>query len=239
MAIKPADGERIVQIDERRPFRLYIRMEFTAIILAAGKGTRMNSSLAKPLHKVGGHPMLGWSIDAATAAGAKQVITVLSPGSESIQTWLNGAPLPFRNSSSALAMQLPQRVTPSKPRMGSPWSCLQTPLVTAESIAALAQPLMTAHHWPSPAFEAADPSGYGRVVCDDTGNITRIVEDRDATSEERAIRLCNGGIMAARMPLLFDLLGRITNENAKQEYYLTDVVGLATDAGHGHRVTAH
>ncbi len=228
-----SNGERIVQIDERRPFRLYIRMEFTAIILAAGKGTRMKSALAKPLHKVGGHPMLGWSIDAATAAGAKSIITVLSPGSESIQTWLNGTPFAIQEqqlgtgNAVAAAREAIEREEGVAVVMFA-----DTPLVTAESIASLARTVEDGVSLAVAAFEAADPSGYGRVVCDDAGGITRIVEDRDATNEERAIRLCNGGIMAARMPLLFDLLGRITNENAKQEYYLTDVIGLATDAGH-------
>ncbi len=228
-----SNGERIVQIDERRPFRLYIRMEFTAIILAAGKGTRMRSSLAKPLHKVGGHPMLGWSIDAATAAGAKRIVTVLSPGSESIQSWLNGAPFAIQEQQLGTGNAVAAARDAVKTDDGiAVVMFADTPLVTAESIASLAHAIEDGASLAVAAFEAADPSGYGRVVRDGKGNITGIVEDRDATSKQRTIRLCNGGIMAARTPLLFDLLASITNDNAKQEYYLTDIIGMATDAGH-------
>ncbi len=234
MTQKPrSNGERIVQIDERRPFRLYIRMEFTAIILAAGKGTRMRSSLAKPLHKVGGHPMLGWSIDAATAAGAKRIVTVLSPGSESIQSWLNGAPFAIQEQQFGTGNAVAAARDAVKTDDGiAVVMFADTPLVTAESIASLAHAIEDGASLAVAAFEAADPSGYGRVVRDGKGNITGIVEDRDATSKQRTIRLCNGGIMAARTPLLFDLLASITNDNAKQEYYLTDIIGMATDAGH-------
>ena len=79
-------------IEEAGLFGLYIAMSFTAIILAAGKGTRMKSALPKPLHRVGGHAMLAWSIDAARAAGAERIVTVLAPGSDDIQSWLAGEP---------------------------------------------------------------------------------------------------------------------------------------------------
>ena len=234
MTQKPrSNDERIVQIDERRPFRLYIRMEFTAIILAAGKGTRMRSSLAKPLHKVGGHPMLGWSIDAATAAGAKRIVTVLSPGSESIQSWLNGAPFAIQEQQLGTGNAVAAARDAVETDDGiAVVMFADTPLVTAESIASLAHAIEDGASLAVAAFEAADPSGYGRVVRDDKGNITGIVEDRDASSKQRTICLCNGGIMAARTPLLFDLLASITNDNAKQEYYLTDIIGMATEAGH-------
>ncbi|MEC7853336.1 MAG: bifunctional UDP-N-acetylglucosamine diphosphorylase/glucosamine-1-phosphate N-acetyltransferase GlmU [Pseudomonadota bacterium] len=208
-------------------------MEFTAIILAAGKGTRMRSSLAKPLHKVGGHPMLGWSIDAATAAGAKRIVTVLSPGSESIQSWLNGAPFAIQEQQLGTGNAVAAARDAVKTDDGlAVVMFADTPLVTAESIASLAHAIEDGASLAVAAFEAADPSGYGRVVRDGKGNITGIVEDRDATSKQRTIRLCNGGIMAARTPLLFDLLASITNDNAKQEYYLTDIIGMATEAGH-------
>ncbi|MEC7050606.1 MAG: bifunctional UDP-N-acetylglucosamine diphosphorylase/glucosamine-1-phosphate N-acetyltransferase GlmU [Pseudomonadota bacterium] len=208
-------------------------MEFTAIILAAGKGTRMRSSLAKPLHKVGGHPMLGWSIDAATAAGAKRIVTVLSPGSESIQSWLNGAPFAIQEQQLGTGNAVAAARDAVETDDGiAVVMFADTPLVTAESIASLAHAIEDGASLAVAAFEAADPSGYGRVVRDDKGNITGIVEDRDATSKQRTIRLCNGGIMAARTPLLFDLLASITNDNAKQEYYLTDIIGMATEAGH-------
>ena len=208
-------------------------MEFTAIILAAGKGTRMKSSLAKPLHRVGGHPMLGWSIDAAKAAGAQKILTVLSPGSETIQSWLDGIPFAIQDQ----PMGTGNAVASARTALASDDGIAvvmfaDTPLVTADSIASLAESVSNGAAMAVAAFEPIDPTGYGRLVCDNAGNITRIVEERDATDRERNISLCNGGIMAAHIPLLFELLDRVTNDNAKQEYYLTDVVGLATSDGH-------
>ena len=208
-------------------------MEFTAIILAAGKGTRMKSSLAKPLHRVGGHPMLGWSIDAAHAAGARRVVTVLSPGSESIETWLNGAPIAIQQDplGTGNAVMAAREALDGQTGVAVVMFA-DTPLITAGSIASLVKAVEDGASLAVAAFEPADPSGYGRIVRDDKGNITGIVEDRDASDDQRSIRLCNGGIMAAKMPLLFELLAQVTNDNAKQEYYLTDIIGLATNAGH-------
>ena len=208
-------------------------MEFTAIILAAGKGTRMKSSLAKPLHRVGGHPMLGWSIDAAHAAGARRVVTVLSPGSESIETWLNGAPIAIQQDplGTGNAVMAAREALDGQTGVAVVMFA-DTPLITAASIASLVKAVEDGASLAVAAFEPADPSGYGRIVRDDKGNITGIVEDRDASDDQRSIQLCNGGIMAAKMPLLFELLAQVTNDNAKQEYYLTDIIGLATNAGH-------
>ena len=208
-------------------------MEFTAIILAAGKGTRMKSSLAKPLHRVGGHPMLGWSIDAAHAAGARRVVTVLSPGSESIETWLNGAPIAIQQDplGTGNAVMAAREALDGQTGVAVVMFA-DTPLITAGSIASLVKAVEDGASLAVAAFEPADPSGYGRIVRDDKGNITGIVEDRDASDDQRSIQLCNGGIMAAKMPLLFELLAQVTNDNAKQEYYLTDIIGLATKAGH-------
>ena len=208
-------------------------MEFTAIILAAGKGTRMKSSLAKPLHRVGGHPMLGWSIDAANAAGARRVVTVLSPGSESIETWLNGAPIAIQQDplGTGNAVMAAREALDGQTGVAVVMFA-DTPLITAASIASLVKAVEDGASLAVAAFEPADPSGYGRIVRDDKGNITGIVEDRDASDDQRSIRLCNGGIMAAKMPLLFELLEQVTNDNAKQEYYLTDIIALATNAGH-------
>ena len=208
-------------------------MEFTAIILAAGKGTRMKSSLAKPLHRVGGHPMLGWSIDAAHAAGARRVVTVLSPGSESIETWLNGAPIAIQQDplGTGNAVMAAREALDGQTGVAVVMFA-DTPLITATSIASLVKAVEDGASLAVAAFEPADPSGYGRIVRDDKGNITGIVEDRDASDDQRSIRLCNGGIMAAKMPLLFELLAQVTNDNAKQEYYLTDIIALATNTGH-------
>ena len=208
-------------------------MEFTAVILAAGKGTRMKSSLPKPLHRVGGHPMLGWSIDAARAAGATRTVAVLAPGLDEIQTWLDDT---------AIAIQEDQlgtgnAVAAARDAVGMDDGIAivmfaDTPLVRADSIAALVAKVADGATIAVAAFEPADPAGYGRLVQGANGAVERIVEHRDATEAQQRIGLCNGGIMAARTPLLFALLDQVTNDNAKGEYYLTDIVALAAAAGH-------
>lgn len=208
-------------------------MKFTAIILAAGKGTRMKSALPKPLHRVGGHPMLGWSIDAARAAGATRTVAVLAPGSDEIQTWLDDT---------AIAIQEDQlgtgnAVAAARDAVGMEDGIAMvmfadTPLVRADSISALVAKVADGAAIAVAAFEPADPTGYGRLVQGANGAVESIVEERDASEAQRSISLCNGGIMAARTPLLFELLDKVTNDNAKGEYYLTDIVSLASAAGH-------
>ena len=213
-------------------FGLYRVMSFTAIILAAGKGTRMRSALAKPLHQVGGRAMLAWSIDAAMAAGAERIVTVLSADSEDIQTWLDGAPFAIQHDQNGTG----DAVAAARDSVGTGDGIAiimfaDTPLVTSQSLTALADCVASGASIAIAGFEPADPAGYGRLVPDKDGGITRIVEHKDATAEERRITLCNGGIMAVRTPALFDWLSRITNDNAKGEYYLTDIVGLAVADG--------
>ena len=208
-------------------------MEFTAVILAAGKGTRMRSSLPKPLHRVGGHPMLGWSIDAAHAAGATRTIAVLAPNSGEIQKWLDDT---------AIAIQEDQlgtgsAVAAARDAVGQDDGIAivmfaDTPLVRADSIASIVGKVADGAAIAVAAFEPADPTGYGRLVQGRDGSIESIVEHREATDAQQRIGLCNGGIMAARTPLLFDLLDQVTNDNAKGEYYLTDIVALASAGGH-------
>ncbi|MAK17496.1 MAG: bifunctional N-acetylglucosamine-1-phosphate uridyltransferase/glucosamine-1-phosphate acetyltransferase [SAR116 cluster bacterium] len=208
-------------------------MEFTAIILAAGKGTRMKSSLPKPLHRVGGHPMLGWSIDAARAAGATRTVAVLAPESAEIQTWLGDTGVAIQED------QLGTGSAVAAARDAVGWDdgiaivmFADTPLVRADSISALVGKVADGAAIAVAAFEPADPTGYGRLVQGPGGDIECIVEHREATDAQQRIGLCNGGIMAVKTPLLFDLLDQVTNDNAKGEYYLTDIVALASGSGH-------
>ncbi|MEC8643473.1 MAG: bifunctional UDP-N-acetylglucosamine diphosphorylase/glucosamine-1-phosphate N-acetyltransferase GlmU [Pseudomonadota bacterium] len=208
-------------------------MQFTAIILAAGKGTRMKSALPKPLHQVGGHPMLGWSIDAASAAGATRMIAVLAPGSDAVQTWLDDTPIAIQEQQLGTG----NAVAAARHAVGEDdgIACVMfadTPLVRADSIVSLVAKVADGAAIAVAAFEPADPAGYGRLVQAEDGSVHGIVEQRDATEAQQKIGLCNGGIMAVRTPLLFDLLDQVTNDNAKGEYYLTDIVSLASAAGH-------
>ena len=207
-------------------------MSFTAIILAAGKGTRMKSALPKPLHRVGGHAMLAWSIDAARAAGADQIVTVLSPGSDDIQTWLDGAPFAIQQQQLGTG----DAVAAAHDVVGDKEGVVivmfaDTPLVSAASLKRLADGVETGAGIVIAGFEPDNPAGYGRLVQGKDGHVSRIVEDRDASAGEREIGLCNGGIMAVRRASLFGWLDRVTNDNAKGEYYLTDIVALANEDG--------
>ena len=207
-------------------------MSFTAIILAAGKGTRMKSALPKPLHRVGGHAMLAWSIDAARAAGADQIVTVLSPGSDDIQSWLDGAPFAIQQDQLGTG----DAVAAARDAVGDEKGVAivmfaDTPLVSAASLKRLAEGVEAGAGIVIAGFEPDNPAGYGRLVQDKDGRVSRIVEDRDASAGEREIGLCNGGIMAVRRESLFGWLDRVTNDNAKGEYYLTDIVALANEDG--------
>jgi len=185
--------------------------------------------------------MLGWSIDAASAAGATHIVAVLAPDSTEIQQWL-------QDTDTDIAIQETQLGTGSavaaadellKRKNGiAVVMFADTPLVRADSIAALVRKVADGAAIAVAAFEPADPTGYGRLVKSKTGSIDSIVEHRDATDAQQRIGLCNGGIMAIRMPLLFELLDQVTNDNAKGEYYLTDIVALASTTGHqvGHLV---
>ena len=207
-------------------------MSFTAIILAAGKGTRMNSALPKPLHRVGGHAMLAWSIDAAKTAGADQIVTVLSPGSEDIQEWLDGAPYTIQEEQLGTG----NAVAAARDAVGNEEGVAivmfaDTPLVSATGLKHLAEGVLAGAGIVIAGFAPDDPTGYGRLVEDDSGLINRIVEHKDASPTEREIGLCNGGIMAVRRSALFAWLDRVTNDNANGEYYLTDIVALADEDG--------
>ena len=207
-------------------------MSFTAIILAAGKGTRMKSALPKPLHRVGGHAMLAWSIDAARAAGADRIVTVLSPGSDDIQSWLDGAPFAIQQDQLGTG----DAVAAARDAVGDEKGVAivmfaDTPLVSAASLKRLAEGVEAGAGIVVAGFEPDNPAGYGRLVQDKDGRVSRIVEDRDASAGEREIGLCNGGIMAVRRESLFGWLDRVTNDNAKGEYYLTDIVALANEDG--------
>ncbi len=203
-------------------------MEIASIILAAGKGARLNSALPKPLHHVGGRPMLAWSLDAAKAAAASRVITVLPKDSESIITWLDGRESCIQDSPKGTG----HAVIAAKDKLANFHGVAlimfaDTPLVTAKTLAALADAVADGRDIAVLGFETNNPTGYGRLVIGADQRLEKIVEETDATKTERAITLVNGGVMAVRCPLLFELLEEVKPDNAKAELYLTDIVAVA------------
>lgn len=207
-----------------------------AVILAAGQGTRMRSPLPKVLHPVGGRAMLDHAVDLAEGLGCEKIVVVAGPHSPAVIAHAAG-----RLGQAAVAIQDPPLGTGHAVRAAQ--SALagfegdvvvtyaDTPLFTAEAVLPLFDLRASGADVAVLGFEAADPAAYGRLILGDDGALLRIVEAKDADDAERAVRRCNSGVIAASAALLFDLLAEVRNDNAKGEYYLTDVVGLARARG--------
>ncbi|KQS54290.1 bifunctional N-acetylglucosamine-1-phosphate uridyltransferase/glucosamine-1-phosphate acetyltransferase [Brevundimonas sp. Leaf363] len=203
-----------------------------AIILAAGQGTRMKSSLPKVLHPVGGRAMLDHAIDAAEALGCERIVVVVGDHSPSVR-----AHVVARLGEGAVAVQDPPLGTAHAVRAaeaalaGFEGEVIvtygDTPLLKASDIAvAFGGEGVTVV-----GFEARDPTGYGRLLLDADGGLEAIVEHKEATPDQLTVTTCNSGVMAASASLMFSLLAEVRNENSKGEYYLTDVVELARARG--------
>lgn len=204
---------------------------FCAIILAAGKGKRMKSDLAKVLHPVCGLPMLIHSVTAARAAGAQRIVVVIGHQAEKIRKLLEGSDLIFVEQHELLGTghAVLQTHAAFQDYKGTILIlCGDAPLIAPETVAAL-----TCRHRSEQSTVTvltaipADPTGYGRVVKAQDGSVLRIVEDKDATADEKRIREINTGIYCVESEFLFAAAARIGNRNVQKEYYLTDIVEIA------------
>jgi bifunctional UDP-N-acetylglucosamine pyrophosphorylase/glucosamine-1-phosphate N-acetyltransferase len=204
-----------------------------AIILAAGQGTRMKSPLPKVLHPVGGRAMLDHAIDAAEALGCERIVVVVGSHSPEVREHVVK-----RLGEGAIAVQDPPLGTGHAVRAaetamaGFEGQVVITygdvPLLKARDIEAA---FSSGEGITVVGFEARDPTGYGRLLLDADGGLEAIVEHKEATPDQIKVSLCNSGVMAGPARLLFELLAEVRNDNAKGEYYLTDVVGLARARG--------
>ena len=200
------------------------------IILAAGKGTRMDSDLPKVLHPIGKLPMITRVVQTAQELGASRIIPVLGYKHELVQSALKDEPV-------ECVLQLQQLGTAH-----AVMQCRETlhnfngnililygdvPLITVETLAKLISlhdeqdslgTILTA--------DLSDPKGYGRVIRDKNGNLSKIVEEKDATEGERAVQEINSGIYVFKSWTLFNLLPMVGNNNSQKEYYLPDVLNL-------------
>lgn len=202
------------------------------IILAAGLGKRMQSDLPKVLHPIAGRPMLAHVLDNARGLNPDRIIVVVGHGADRVQESFAGQGLHF-------ALQQPQQGTGHAVMQALPLllegdaqdACLvlygDVPLVQGDTLARLLEARQTGLALLTETLE--DPTGYGRIVRDESGQIVRIVEHKDANAAQHAIREVNTGILAAPAAALRQWLGRINNQNAQGEYYLTDIVGLAVE----------
>lgn len=204
--------------------------KIACIILAAGKGTRMKSALPKPLHPVAGVPMVHHVIAAAEGLAPERIVVVIGDGMadmaeavrphqtavQTVQNGTGGAALAARDALKDFDGDILVVFGDS-------------PLITTASLQRMVD---IRRQFPAvgltfSGMRPADPARYGRMVLDDDGTLKKIVEFKDASADEKAITLCNGGIVAADGAKLFDWLAQIGNDNAQGEYYLTDLPPIA------------
>lgn len=207
-------------------------MSLHVVILAAGQGKRMRSELPKVLHRLGGRPLLAHVLGAARALRPERIHVVVGHGAEAVRAAFDNEPVRWVEQKRQLgtAHALAQAL-PAVPRRATVLVLAgDVPLVRPRTLRRLVRAagdggLAIA------TSELSDPSGYGRVVRDAEGRVARIVEERDATPAERAIREWYCGFLAARAGPLAGWLARIGNRNAQREYYLTDAIGVAAADG--------
>lgn len=204
-----------------------------AVILAAGKGSRMGSPRHKVLHELQGRPMLDHLLSSLSEIGAERTVLVVGAAREQIETAYPGIPMAIQHEQLGTG----HAVRAAEPLLrGFSGTVLvlygDVPLVSASTMRALCVALSDGTGLAVLGFRPADRRAYGRLVTDDKGELLRIMEHSDTNEAERAIGFCNSGIMAAGADLLFRMLPRIGCDNAKGEYYLTDIVALARGEGH-------
>lgn len=205
-------------------------MNIALVILAAGKGTRMNSDLPKVLHPLAGAPLLVHAMQTGSSLAPTTTVVIAGHGADRVRA-------------AALSYDPTTTIINQQEQLGTGHAALQaraplkgfdgtvivlfgdTPFVRPETLAAMIEARGT-HDLVVLGFEAADPGRYGRLIMDGDA-LARIVEFKEASEAERAITLCNSGVLACDATQLFDLLDGLGNDNAAGEYYLTDIVALA------------
>lgn len=202
-----------------------------AIVLGAGKGTRMKSDLPKVMMPVDGKPMIRHILNMLKEAGVEKVVTVIAPDGELVKKEV--APLPTCVQEKQLGTG--HAVLSARSELvGFKGDVLvifgDQPLYTAETVQRLVQKRREGYAVVCLGFRPADAARYGRLVMEGN-NLKRIVEYKDASEEERAINFCNSGMMCFDGETMFDILDTISNENAAGEYYLTDAVEVALQKG--------
>ena len=208
--------------------------ELVAVILAAGKGTRMKSKLPKVLHKIGGKPMLQHVLDAADAAGAARKVVVVGHEAELVEAMVGEqAQMALQAEQLGTGHAVMQTEAVLKDFCGTVMIiCGDTPLLEAAELKKFYE-----GHVASQAAATVltafmdDPAGYGRIIRDADGNVLGIVEEKDAVLEQKAIKEINTGIYCVEAPLLFEVLAILTCDNAQGEYYLTDVLAKLNAMG--------
>ena len=209
-------------------------MQTSAIVLAAGSGTRMKSNKPKVAHELLGKPLVRWVIDSAREAGVEEIICVLGHGIEIVKPLVcDDTTVVVQEQRNGTADAVNSAREACKGMTGSVLVLSgDCPLISAKTIASLVQ----AREESDAAvvvltMEMENPFGYGRIVRSAQGDLECIVEQKDCTPEQAAITECNSGFYCFDVEALFDALNRVSNENAQGEFYLTDVIGIARGDG--------
>ncbi|WP_424927720.1 bifunctional UDP-N-acetylglucosamine diphosphorylase/glucosamine-1-phosphate N-acetyltransferase GlmU [Amaricoccus tamworthensis] len=212
-------------------------MPTAVVILAAGQGTRMQSDTPKVLHTLAGAPLVAHAMASARTLDAERTIVVTGHGGEAVTAAVH-------------EIDPDAQTVTQEEQLGTGHALLQcldaldgfdgdvlvlygdTPLIRQETLEAMLEARATGTGVIVLGFHAANPTGYGRLIRDPNGALLEIVEEKEASDLQKAETFCNSGVIAADANLLRTLLPRISNDNAKGEYYLTDIVGLARADGH-------
>ncbi|MED1512373.1 bifunctional UDP-N-acetylglucosamine diphosphorylase/glucosamine-1-phosphate N-acetyltransferase GlmU [Bacillus proteolyticus] len=206
-----------------------------AVILAAGKGTRMKSKLYKVLHPVCGKPMVQHVVDQVSQLGMQKLVTVVGHGAEMVQEQLgNVSEFALQAEQLGTAHAVDQAANVLANEEGTTLViCGDTPLITAETMEALLQ-----QHEEAGAMATVltayieEPAGYGRIVRNENGHVEKIVEHKDANEKELAIKEINTGTYCFDNKALFASLSKVSNDNVQGEYYLPDVIEILKNEGH-------
>lgn len=210
-------------------------METTALILAAGAGTRMKSAKPKVAHEILGKPLVRWVVDAVRSAGVSDIVTVLGHGREAVEPLVEDTRVVIQEEQLGTAHAVKIARTALANTNGSVVVLSgDSPLIQTVTIEKLiAKQAETGSAVVVLTMDLDDPSGYGRIVRDAHGNVSAIVEHKDCTPDQLNITECNSGFYCFDATFLFDALDKVSTNNAQGEYYLTDVLALAYEAGRG------
>ena len=223
-------------------------MDVTAIIMAAGEGTRMKSNHAKVSHKILGKPMICWVTDAALSAGVNRVIVVVGSHADEVRDLLS-ATYDGEDAARIECVEQTERLgTAHAVRVALEATGIDAgpvvvlngdlPLIQADTIRTFAATVADGTHAAAVlTMTPPDPFGYGRIELDESGSVARIVEQKDCTPEQAASLLeCNAGCYAFDGALLAAHIGDVTNDNAQGEYYLPDMLEILKAAGHANTI---
>jgi len=209
--------------------------DVSAVILAAGKGTRMGSELAKVLHPLAGRPLIAHVLDTCQSLGVGQMVVVVGWQRTAVEAavapWHPRCVLQDRQLGTGHAVRVTEDAVSGATVLVLCGDCPMTPPQLLDAL--LVRHRASGAACTGIAARMRDPSGYGRMIVDAQGRLRRIVEHKDATTEQRAITLVNSGIYAFRREALFRCLAAVTPNNTQGEYYLTDVVGMLAAGGEG------